>query len=197
VQFSEDIEAVAIGASLGGPAALMFILSRLNPLFSVPIFIVQHIVPGFTDGLVHWLQEYTSLEVVQPKDGETAKPGYCYVAPDHCHMEINKKNIISLVPSKKEGIQPSVGRLFKSIAETYGKKSAGVILTGMGKDGAHELLLMKEKGAFTIAQDEKSCVMFGMPAEAIKIDAARKILPLEQIPEVLNELVLKSKINIT
>lgn len=192
--FSEDIEAVVIGASLGGPAALMCILPLLNPSFPVPIFIVQHIVPGFTSGLATWLQSYTNLAVVIPKNGEIAKPGYCYLAPDNCHMIISKGNIIHLEESSAKGIQPSVGRLFKSAAETYGKKCIGVILTGMGKDGANELLLMKEKGAYTIAQDEKSCVMFGMPAEAIKLGAVSKVLPLEQIPITLNYLVDKEGI---
>ncbi len=192
----EDIDAVAIGASLGGPAALMLILSQLNPLFPVPIFIVQHIVTGFTSGLVRWLQEFSDLNILQAQEGEVAKAGHCYIAPDYFHMEIQKGNIIRLVESKKEGIQPSVSRLFKSMAEAYGKRSVGVILTGMGKDGAKELLLMKEKGAYTIAQDEKTCVMFGMPAEAINLGAVRKVLPLEQIPIFLNDLLMKKRVSV-
>jgi two-component system chemotaxis response regulator CheB len=192
--FPDDIQAVAIGASLGGPAALRYILSNLDPSFPVPVYIVQHIVPGFTDGLVDWLQHSTTLNVVQPRDQEIAKPGYCYIAPDQCSMEIHKKNVISLLSLNRKGIQPSVSQLFKSVADTYGKRCIGVILTGMGKDGAQELSLMKQKGAFTIAQDEKSCVMFGMPAEAIKLNAATKVLSLEQIPFVLNDLILKKKV---
>lgn len=194
VEFAEVIEAVAIGASLGGPAALMSLLSQLNPGFPVPIFIVQHIVPGFTKGLVSWLKEYSKIPIAQAQDGEIAKPGYCYVAPDLCHMEVKRGNVISLDFSKEDGLQPSVSRLFKSMAETYGSRCIGVILTGMGKDGAQELLLMKEKGAYTIAQDEKSCVMFGMPAEAIKLGGARRIMPLDQIPVILNYLTLKNRV---
>lgn len=196
VQSVDDIDAVAIGASLGGPAALMLILSQINPLFPVPIFIVQHIVPGFTSGLVRWLQEFSDLNILQAENEMVVKPGHCYIAPDYTHMEVQKGNIIRLVASKEEGIQPSVNRLFKSVADAYGKRSVGIILTGMGKDGAKELLTMKEKGAYTIAQDEKTCVMFGMPAEAIKLGAVRKVLPLEQIPIFLNELVMKKRVSV-
>lgn len=190
----QDFECIAIGTSIGGPAALMNILSQLKHPFPVPIFIVQHIIPGFTEGLADWLQEHSKLDIVLPKDGMKAKPGTCYLAPDNYHMEVRKGNVIALIDAAGDPIKPSASRLFKSIAEIYGKKAIGLILTGMGKDGANELLLMKKKGAYTIAQDEKSCVVFGMPAEAIRLGAACTVLPLDQIPFILNDLIMPKSI---
>lgn len=187
----KEIKAIAIGASLGGPIAICDILAALPSSFPVPLFIVQHIAAGFTDGFVKWLQERSKLKIVLAKDNERAEPGNVYVAADNCQMEVKKGNIISLKDPSMKKHQPSVGSLFKSMAETYGPNAAGVILTGMGRDGAEGLLLMKQKGAYTIAQDEESCLMFGMPKEAILLGAARHILPLNQIAERLTNLVGK------
>lgn len=186
---NRQIEVVGIGTSLGGPQALSVILSQLSPQFPIPIFIVQHIAIGFTEGLASWLQKFTQIPVKIPKNGDDARPGVIYVAPEKCHMEILKGNKIHLDYTVTKDIQPSVDRLFASLAANYGPKSVGVILTGMGRDGARELLTMKQKGAFTIAQDQESCIMFGMPREAIALGAAKKIVPLGQIAEVLNKLV--------
>lgn len=190
LESKQEIQAVGIGASLGGPLAIAKILEDLPASFPAPIFIVQHIVAGFTENFIRWLQERSKLKITSAKDGEKAKPGYVYIAADNCQMKIVKGDLISLDNSAKSGIQPSVGHLFKSLAETYGPHCVGVILTGMGKDGAKELLMMKQKGAYTIAQDEESCLMFGMPKEAILLGAAERVLPLNMIAETLNALVL-------
>lgn len=182
-----SIECIAIGASLGGPPVLSTILSKLSLHFPVPIFIVQHIAPGFVQGLATWLQSSSQLKIRLAADGEAAVPGTCYIAPDMCQMEVRKRGIISLIRTK---LQPSVGELFKSIADTYESNAAGVILTGMGKDGASGLLAMRQKGAYTIAQDEKSCVVFGMPGEAGMLGAVRQFASPEQIADLLNSLVL-------
>lgn len=184
-----EIKAVAIGASLGGPLAICEILSELPSTFPVPIFIVQHIVAGFTEGFVRWLQGRSKLHVCLAKDKERAKPGTVYIAADNFQMEVNKGGVISLVNGAPDGRQPSIASLFKSVAENYGPSSIGVILTGMGRDGAQELLQMKQKGALTIAQDEESCLMFGIPKEAILLGAARYILPLNKIANTLTKLV--------
>lgn len=188
-----EIKAIAIGASLGGPLAICEILKALPHEFPVPLFIVQHIAAGFTEGFVKWLQEYCKLPVYLAKDKELAKPGCVYVAADSLQMEIKKGNVISLADHAESKLQPSVGHLFKSMAETYGPAGVGVILTGMGKDGARELLLMKQKGAYTIAQDEESCLMYGMPKEAILLGAAKHILPVQKIARTLMYLVNPEK----
>jgi two-component system chemotaxis response regulator CheB len=181
-----QVEAIAIGASLGGPKALSELFSALPKDFSVPIFVVQHISEGFTKGFVDWLQKNCPLEVRIAKNGEQACPGCVYIAPDKQHLEVKPGSIIALTDEPKIGICPSISVLFKSFANVYGPHSIGVMLTGMGRDGADEMLLMRQKGAFTIAQNEQSCVMFGMPKEAIKIGAAQTVLPLELIgPKIL------------
>lgn len=185
-----EIKAVAIGASLGGPLAIAELLSAIPGHFPVPIFIVQHIATGFADGFARWLQEKTELQVYLAKDKEQAKAGCAYIAADSFQMEIKKGDIISLQDPLQTKLQPSVGNLFKSMAETYGSHCIGVILTGMGKDGARELLLMKEKGAATIAQDEASCLMYGMPKEAVLLGAATHVLPLQKIAPTLNSMVI-------
>lgn len=187
----ERFEAVAIGASLGGPPAISQILSKLPFDFPIPIFIVQHIAAGFTEGLVNWLQNHSYLQIKLAHHNEKAEGGKVYIAPDHCQMEIKKGGIISLDERQdnKMILQPSVSRLFKSMAEVYGSKGIGILLTGMGKDGAKELLEMSNKGAFTIAQDEATCVMFGMPKEAIALNAAKQILSLDQIVNCLQKLL--------
>ena len=185
----EGVEVVAIGASLGGPVAIAKILSALPATFPVPIFVVQHIAPGFTAGFSSWLQSQSALSITLAMEGERPRPGQCYIAPDACHMEITKNRIIQLSRHATDFLQPSVGRLFQSVAQAYGPHAIGVILTGMGSDGAQELKLMRQQGAYTIAQDEKSSVMFGMPREAIKLGGVARVLPLEAIPQALINLL--------
>ncbi len=186
---THNITAIAIGASLGGPLAVEKILSSLPRSLPVPIFLVQHISNGFTQGFANWLQKSSNLNIKVAKDNELALPGHVYIAPDRLHMTVKKGGIIALHDGAPEPLKPSIGKLFRSVAEIYGSHAIGVILTGMGKDGAQDLLLMREKGALTIAQDEKSCIMFGMPKEAILLGAAKYILPLEVIPEALLNLI--------
>lgn len=185
-------EAVAIGSSLGGPPVLATIFSKLSPDFPIPIFVVQHISPGFVNGLVDWLQMSAKIKIALAEQGEIAQPGRCYIAPDGFQMEIQKQGKIHLISTPNK-TQPSVEKLFKSMSEAYGSNAVGIILTGMGKDGAKELLTMRNKGALTIAQEEKSCVVFGMPGEAVAIGAAQLTATPEQIADILNELVLEAK----
>lgn len=186
IKHHSRIEAIAIGTSLGGPQALKFILSSLPATFPVPLYIVQHISPGFTEGMVQWLQNTTPLNVKLATHYAKGMPGHAYIAPDSHMMSIDQNNRIVLTKSIE---QPSVASLFASMASNLGHRGAGIILTGMGKDGAQELADIKSKGGFTIAQDKESSIMFGMPSEAIKLGGATKVLSLQQIPSALIQLV--------
>jgi two-component system chemotaxis response regulator CheB len=180
------VEVVAIGASTGGPPALAAILGGLTDRFPAPILIVQHIAPGFLSGLVGWLSLSSGVPVEIACDGVAARPGHAYVAPDGVHLTVEKPCRIRLVQGAAlNGMCPSVSVLFRSVAAAFGSVSAGVLLTGMGRDGAEELLLMKNAGAITIAQDKESSVIHGMPGEAVKIGAARYVLAPEKIVELL------------
>jgi two-component system chemotaxis response regulator CheB len=139
--------------------------------------------------LIKWLQERCLLPIHLARHGEKALAGHVYLAPDGVHMEVTKNNVIFLNALHHQVPQPAVGHLFRSMAHAYGSHCVGVILTGMGRDGAQDLLLMKQKGAYTIAQDEKSCVVFGMPQEAIKLGAVTQVLPLDKIASALIYLV--------
>lgn len=183
------IQVVAIGASTGGPPVLQELLAPLPDNFPLPILIVQHISPGFIQGLADWLQGSTSLEVRIAKQNEHLEGGRCYLAPDDFHMEIAADNrvILSSAPPE-EGTRPSITRLFRSVASVYGGKSLGVLLTGMGRDGAAGLKEMKTRGAITIVQDEDSSIIFGMPREAIAMHAADHVLSPTKIASVLKDV---------
>jgi two-component system chemotaxis response regulator CheB len=188
-----DLKLVAIGASTGGPAALQRILTGLPKGFPLPVVIVQHISQGFLAGFVQWLSTTTAIPLRIPSDGEIIKAGTAYMAPDGFHMGVQHGLVIMLSTMPPEnGLRPSVDHLFRSVARVVGKNAIGVLLTGMGKDGAAELKEMRDMGAITIAQDEESSVIFGMPGEAVRIGAAEHVLPLDKIAEALTELV-KSK----
>jgi two-component system chemotaxis response regulator CheB len=182
-----SIEVVVIGASTGGPPILCGILSGLRKEFPAPILIVQHIAHGFLPGLVGWLTTTSGVPVEIACNGKIAQPGHAYIAPDGSHMEVQKSCRIRLEGcAPVNGMCPSVSVLFRSAAKAFERSAAGILLTGMGKDGAEELLLMRNKGALTIAQDKESSVIHGMPGEAIKLGAARHVLPPDKIVELLN-----------
>ena len=178
---------VAIGASTGGPAAILQILSNLPPAaFPAPILLVQHISHGFIDGFVEWLATSSGWPVRVAKNGEVPLPGCVYVAPDDHHLRAGRQGDLRITQDEPlRGLRPSVGVLFRSVAECHGRLAIGILLTGMGRDGADELKLMANRGAFTIAQDENSCVVFGMPAEAIKLGAAQFVGPPHEIAGIL------------
>jgi two-component system, chemotaxis family, protein-glutamate methylesterase/glutaminase len=168
---------VAIGSSTGGPMAINTILSGLPPGFPLPVLIVQHMAPGFIQGFADWLNITSRLPVHVALQGERILPGHVYIAPDGFQMLAKHGGRISLIRSAPENGQcPSASALFRSVATVYGGKAVGIILTGMGIDGARELKLMKDRGAVTIAQDRESSVIFGMPGEAVNLDAAGYVL---------------------
>lgn len=192
VEINNEIQLLAIGASTGGPAALQKVLSGLPKDFSIPVLIVQHISTGFINGFVDWLSATSGIKLRIPSDGEKIKAGTGYIAPDNFHMGIRHGKHITLSSFPPEnGLRPSVNFLFRSVAEVVGRDSIGVLLTGMGKDGAETLKTMREKGAITIAQDEESSVIFGMPGEAIKIGAAAHVLHIDNIAGFVTRLVKK------
>ncbi len=184
-----DIGVVAMGASTGGPPVIQQILSSLPKQFPAPLLIVQHIAPGFIQGFVEWLGQTSALPVHIAFNGSIIRPGHVYFAPDGAQMRVDANGRISCTGDAPEnGLRPSISYLFRSVAKVFGKRAAGVLLTGMGKDGAEELKLMRETGAVTIAQDEESSAVFGIPGAAVKLDAASYVLPPEKIAEVLARL---------
>jgi two-component system, chemotaxis family, protein-glutamate methylesterase/glutaminase len=180
------IQVIAMGASTGGPAVLQKILSRLPKDLPVPVLIVQHIAAGFVNGLKEWLSSTSGIKIKIAEHGEPLTAGVGYIAPDNFHMGIsNSKKIILSDNPPENGSRPSAGYLFRSVAQSMGQNALGVLLTGMGKDGAEDLKIMKEKGALTIVQDEESSIVFGMPGEAFRIGAADKALSPEKIAGLL------------
>lgn len=184
-----QIDVVAIGVSTGGPPLLQKIIARLPKNFAVPVLVVQHMAPNFIAGFASWLEKNCQFPVHVASQNETLRPGHVYLAPDFYQMEVSSKGKIHLVDQESEnGHKPAVSVLFKSVANIYGKKAVGILLTGMGKDGATELKLIKDQGGVTIAQSKESCAVFGMPGEAIKLDGATYIFTPEEIIEFLSVL---------
>ncbi len=186
---TRNVEIIAIGASTGGPPVLQAILSALPASLGAPVLIVQHMATGFVQGFVDWLSPTSSLPVHLAGQGTEIHPGHVYVAPDGFHLKVGQKGRAVLSSHEPEhGLRPSVSFLLRSVAQVYGADAAGVLLTGMGTDGAAELKLMREKGAVTIAQDKESSVVHGMPGEAIELDAAEFVLSPRQISALLARL---------
>ena len=179
---SGGVKVIAMGASTGGPPVIQQILTDLPRDLPAPILIVQHITSGFTSGFVQWLNQTTGMKISMAEQGETARPGQVYVAPEGVHLLLSASGALLLSASRPEcGVRPSATVLFRSVATTFGKNAVGVLLTGMGRDGADGLKLMKYRGAVTIAQDQQSSLIHGMPGEAIKLGAASRILPDSRI----------------
>jgi two-component system chemotaxis response regulator CheB len=187
---SSDVQIVVIGASTGGPPVIEMILSALPKPFPVPLLIVQHISSGFVQGLAEWLTQRTGIPVCVAEDGDRAQPGRAYLAPDGSHLTVGTGGRIHCRTGEPEnGLQPAVSCLFRSAIASYGRNAVGVLLTGMGRDGANELKLLRDIGGVTIAQDKESSIVHGMPGAAVELGGATHILPPGRIAEVLCELV--------
>jgi len=181
---------VAIGASTGGPPLLQAILSSLPADFNVPVVIVQHMTKGFTENFVAWLNQSSRLQVELAADGMQMLPGHAYVAPDGYQTGVGPGSRLTVAAGELEnGQSPAVSCLFRSVAHIYGRQAVGVLLTGMGKDGAAELKLLRDKGGVTIVQNRESSIVFGMPGEAVRINAADYILAPEEITAMLTRLI--------
>ncbi|MFC2140120.1 chemotaxis response regulator protein-glutamate methylesterase [Candidatus Auribacterota bacterium] len=187
---------VGIGVSTGGPVALAQIVPLFPANFSLPITVVQHMPPIFTKSLAENLNKKAKLKVVEAKDGDVVEKGKIFIAPGGSQMKIvnsvdQKQKLINITSDPpEENCRPSVNYMFRSIANVYGVKSIGVILTGMGADGVMGLRLMRRKGAYVFAQDAQTSVVYGMPKEAVDAGVVDKVLPLNQIPEAICNLII-------
>ncbi len=177
---------IAIGASTGGTYAIQYILSRM-PADTPGITIALHMPERYTKAFAERTNQMCSMEIREAKDGDLLKRGLALIACGGRHMMV-KRRANGFCTTLDDGppvynYKPSIDMLFKSAAECAGSKAIGVVLTGMGKDGAKGLLKMKEAGAYTIAQDENTSLVYGMPKAAVQMDAAQEVIPLQQIPE--------------
>lgn len=194
-QRTKAYELLAIGCSTGGPQALYQIFSQLPIGFPVPIVVTQHISRGFVGGLVAWLAGSTLLNVKLAEQDENLRAGTIYFAPDDWHLQV-KRIASGLAASLNQdipcnGFRPSVSPLFKSIAHTCQNHAIGVLLTGMGADGADGLLAMRRTGSHTVAQDQASSVVYGMPAAAVALNAVDQLVGLDNMSEYLSSIVRK------
>ena len=188
IKFKTTHKIVAIGASTGGTKAIETVLSGL-PVTTPGTVIAQHMPETFTAGFAKRLNEMCQMEVREGRDNDHVIPGLALIAPGNHHMVLRRSGGNYVVNIKDGPLvhyqRPSVDVLFRSVAKSAGKNAVGAILTGMGADGAKGLLEMRESGAYTIAQDEATCVVFGMPKEAIGMGAADTVVPLSQISQVI------------
>lgn len=181
---SHPFKLVAIGCSTGGPSALYSLLDGLGGYFPFSVVVAQHIEKGFGDTLCEWLNK-TGCVVRIPLQGEVLQPGVVYLAPDDRHLVIGPGSHCHLVDNPEARFTPSVDMLFDSIAENIHDSVCAMLLTGMGSDGASGLLHLYRKGAYTVAEDQNSCVVFGMPAAAIEVGAVHQVAELNVIGAML------------
>jgi two-component system chemotaxis response regulator CheB len=173
---------LAVAASTGGPAAVQLLLNGLGNGFPLPVLLAQHIARGFVEALVEWLNNTTPLTVEITSSGTAMRPGHVYVAPDDQHVMVREQGVVLLEPQAPDDRYcPSGDRLFKSVAAIYGQQALGVIMTGMGNDGAEGLRSLHDRGAVTFAQDEASCVVYGMPQAAVALGAVTRVEPLANL----------------
>jgi len=191
------IEAVAIGASSGRPAALKIILTRLPSDFPAGIVISQHMPRGFTASFAERLNGISKVRVKEARDGDEVERGKVLICPGGFHMLFRKKGqrIVATIKESKNTDKyiPSVDMMMSSAAEVFGPKTMGVVLTGMGSDGLEGMLEIKKRGGYTIAESEDTAVVFGMPSEVIKAGAAGRVLPISEIPVEIVKLVRETE----
>jgi two-component system chemotaxis response regulator CheB len=187
------VRLIAIGGSTGAPGVVADLLAATGQ-GKPPILIVQHMARGFVSGFAGWLAARSGLTVVVAEHAQQCLPGTVYVAPDDAHLGVRRDGRIHLDQEVlEEGFRPSVSHLFRSVAGAYGPDALGILLTGMGRDGASGLLEMHRAGALTAAQDEDSSVVFGMPREAIRLGAAQHVLPPADLAALIKASTLKEK----
>lgn len=183
-------EILLIGASAGGPHAIQSILEVLPSHFPLPVLIVQHLDKSFTESFRAWLASFSRLPVTIAKDNEEIKGGHVYLAPGGKNMEVKSKDYVTLNgDSTESNHKPSVAALFRSGGKVYKEKAVAILLSGMGRDGAAEMREIKDAGVFTIAQEKQSCLVFGMPGEAVKLGAAKAIFTPKEIANELLKLI--------
>jgi two-component system chemotaxis response regulator CheB len=188
VEVPRYAEVLGIAASTGGPAALARILSALPSGYPLPILVVQHMAAGFESGLVAWLATESKAWVKLAEDGEPLEPGTVYVGSEGLHLAVRRGTVRLEDGPARRGLKPSADHLFASLAAEYGRGAAGLVLSGMGDDGAEGLALVRQAGGFAAAQGPATSVVYGMPRAALESGAAQTALELDEIPRALARL---------
>ena len=190
---SGKIEVIAIGISTGGPNALRDVFKMIDPHLKQPVLVVQHMPAGFTKEFANSLNKICALNVKEAEDNEPIESGNIYIAPGNYHIYVEQTNLgkkmlrLSQEP-QRNGHRPSADVLFESVAKVYQNRALGVIMTGMGKDGAVELAEMRKQGAWTLGQDEASAIVYGMPKVAYELGGVQKQVPLEKMADEISKL---------
>ncbi len=188
-------KAVALGISTGGPLSLQKVIPHLSDKIKIPIFIVQHMPPKFTRSLADRLNNMSKVRVKEAENGEVVQAGTVYIAPGGFHLNIksgigNEKKIVITEEPSNTLHRPSVDVMMSSVIKAYGKYALGVIMTGMGHDGTEGVKELKKLGGYCLAQDEDSCVVYGMPKSVVDLGLADQVAPLEKIPFIINNAVV-------
>ena len=186
---SADIRAVVIGASTGGPLAVKEVLTGLPAAFPVGIALVQHLEENFDQGYADWLNELSELKVRLAEENDCLTPGEVIIAPVNSHLTVRQNKVYLEDTPPVLNQKPAVDVLFSTAADNYGSSLLGILLTGMGRDGADGCLRIRQKGGYTLVQDEATSAIFGMPKAAIEAGAASEIIPLPKISGRMLELV--------
>lgn len=186
------IELIAIGISTGGPNALRDVFKMIDPHLKQPILVVQHMPKGFTKAFAESLDKICPLSVKEAEDGDKIEKGHIYIAPGDNHIVVEEKlggNVIRLSQEPhRNGHRPSADVMFESVAKVYKNRALGVIMTGMGRDGAAQLAEMRKEGAWTLGQDEESCIVYGMPRAGWEMGAVQKQVPLMKMADAISSL---------
>lgn len=187
------IEIVALGISTGGPNALREVFAAIDPKFSKPILVVQHMPAGFTKEFAASLDRICPLAVKEAEDGDNIHPGQIYIAPGDYHIAVEKSTLCNVIrlnqQDPRNGHRPSADVLFESVAKIYKNRALGIIMTGMGRDGAAQLAEMRRQGAWTLGQDEDSSIVYGMPRVAWELGAVQKQVSLENMASEMSRIV--------
>jgi len=190
VTVDKNLPLIAIGSSTGGPAALVNVLTKIRPEIYAVIVIIQHMDNQFSRGMVKWIDEQTDIKVEMAKENQKAEAGIVYIAGTADHLILKNNGRFGYTPDPVDyPYRPSVDVFFESAVTQWPNKIIGVLLTGMGRDGASGLLSLNNRGMFTIAQDEATCAVYGMPKAAAELNAASKILPIDEIGDAINKAI--------
>lgn len=186
------IDVIAIGISTGGPNALREVFKNIDPKLKQPILVVQHMPAGFTQEFANSLNKICALDVKEAEDGDIIQGGHIYIAPGNYHIVVEKGGLNNKIRLSQEeqrnGHRPSADVLFESVAKVYQNNALGVIMTGMGRDGAVQLGVMRKQGAYTLGQDEESSIVYGMPKVAYELGGVQKQVPLKNMADEISKL---------
>ena len=192
VRANGKIEIIAIGISTGGPNALREVFAKIDPNLEQPIVVVQHMPAGFTEEFARSLNQICPLEVREAKEGDIVKKGRILIAPGNKHIVVERKPLATVVHLTDDdlcnGHRPSADVLFKSVAEQFQNRALGVIMTGMGRDGAAQITEMRKQGAYTLGQDENSSIVYGMPKVAFEMGGVQKQVALSDMADEISSL---------